>query len=208
MISVSLVDDDPKVIDFFRQTTLETTGVVCVRAVTNLKEYLKYPIHTKSRHFLFLDIYLQDRTSLNHIPKILHQMPNVEVIIYTVDEEYQQLINAFKLGASGYIVKQFRKAYLKEFFSILDQGGAVISPKMARKLISSINHSLPSTLQDAPLTEREIQILNYLAEGWTYQYIADQLEVTIDGVRYYIKRIYKRLNVKTRAEAVRKFRGL
>ena len=111
--------------------------------------------------------------------------------MYSVDENYHQLMMAFKLGASGYIVKKFDSHYLKEFFHILAKGGAAISPEMAKKLINSIKEESQINTISKKLSEIELQILTFLAEGWTYQYIADKMNLPIDNIRYYIKKIYR-----------------
>lgn len=209
MLSVSILDDDPKIIDFFRETTFDTPDVVCVKTAQTIEDYFMQPLKDEGAdHFLFLDVHLGDISGIASIPEILESYPKIEIIIYSVDEEYHHLITAFKLGAVGYIIKQFNRELLVSYFEILSKGGAAISPQMAKKLIYSVNESRIDKQLAKRFSTKELQLLSLLSEGWTYQYIADNMDMSVDGVRYYIKKIYKKMKVNSRAEAVKVFQNL
>lgn len=208
MINVSIIDDESSVIHFFRQTTLELSDVVCVNTAKSIEDFLDNYIKTRSKHFLFLDIHLEHTISISHIPRILEKIPEIEIIMYSNDEQFNYLMTSFKLGAIGYVVKQFDKENLKDFFNILSKGGAAISPSMAKKLINSINNDRTEGNLKTQLSTKELEVLTHLSEGWTYQFIADEMEISVDGIRYYIKKIYKKLKVNSRAEAVKVFQNL
>lgn len=207
MINVSIIDDNPEIIHFFKETANEIPKINFSLSATSISEYLKKNPSKEPNHFLFLDIHLKEEVSLIHIPDILEKYPNLEIIIYSVDEEYQYLINAFRLGATGYIIKKYEREELLNYFVILSKGGAAISPQMAKKLISGIQNKGVDNL-NVQLPNRELQLLSLLAEGWTYQYIADQMNLSVDGIRYHIKKIYRKLKVNSRGEAVRIFNNL
>lgn len=208
MISLSIIDDEPKTIDFFRRTTLNSSNAVCVKTSSTITEYLSSTIEIKSKHFIFLDIHLKNKSSIQDIPQLLKHNPSSEVIIYSIDEQFDQLLNAFKLGASGYIVKSYNECSLKSFFNILDQDGAAISPLMARKLIAKIRGEESKEKSSIKISTTEKQILSLLSQGWTYEYIADEMDITVNGIRYHIKKIYRKLGVNSRAEATNIFRNL
>lgn len=206
MITVSIIDDDPRMISFFRKATFEASEVTCIKTAVSVEEYLVRPIRDDKQHYLFLDLHLEENLSLTQLPNLRARFPEIEIIMYSVDEQYRHLISAFRLGAVGYIIKNFEQQSLINFFNILKAGGAAISPQMAKKLISGIVEN--NSINTQKLNAKEYNILSSLAAGWSYQYIADSSDMTVNGVRYYIKKIYKKLRVNSRAEAVNVFRDL
>lgn len=134
MLNVSIIDDEKLVIDFFRKTTLETTDVVCTKTANSIEEYLDSPPLFKHQHFLFLDLHLKDEVSIAKIPLLTEQFPQLEIIIYSNDEEYNYLLSAFKLGAVGYIVKEFNEDNLKSFFFYSCQRRCCNQPLYGKKI--------------------------------------------------------------------------
>lgn len=78
---------------------------------------------------------------------------------------------------------------------------------MAKKLITAINVEMEKQVMDSDLSRRELEILTYLSEGWTYQFIADNINISVNGVRYHIKKIYKKLKVNSRLDAIKSFQN-
>ena len=108
-------------------------------------------------------------------------------------------------GASGYLLKRMSPKKLLDAIAEVRDGGSPMSASIARKVVESF-HSRPGHADDSgELSQRERSVLNGLAEGLAYKQIADQLGVSIHTVRNYIRRIYEKLHVQTRTEAVAKF---
>jgi DNA-binding NarL/FixJ family response regulator len=149
---------------------------------------------------LFLDIVLPTISGLDALPNIKALYPQTEIIMFTIQEDADSLFRAFLNGASGYLLKDFSMSSLNDYIKIIKNGGSAISAKMAQYLIKNIDTSSKSL---EILNDKEYQILELLAEGWSYKLIADRACLSIDGVRFYIKRIYKALNINSKGEALR-----
>lgn len=122
--------------------------------------------------------------------------------MFTVHEDEDYLTKAFCRGATGYLLKDTDMQTLSEYIYVLKKGGSAISAKIAQKLVQLVYAQQPPL---AILNEKEYEVLKLLAEGWSYKLIADRAELSNDGVRFYIKRIYKALNVHSKGKAIRRF---
>jgi DNA-binding NarL/FixJ family response regulator len=122
-----------------------------------------------------------------------------------VFEDTEKIFRALAAGASGYLLKRSSPAKLLEAISEVLEGGSPMSASIARKVVQSFQNTPQRGAADSDLSHREQEVLNGLSEGLAYKQIADQLGVSIHTVRNYIRRIYEKLHVQTRTEAVAKF---
>jgi DNA-binding NarL/FixJ family response regulator len=175
----------------------------CLIASPSIEEFFTAVKDWHSIKYLFLDIDLPDRSGLDVLEDIKEKMPKTEVIIYTMFEDKSKLMLAFNLGASGYILKDTSMEDVQDYINILNEGGAALSPKMTKYMISYIANMGKSTVLN--LNPRETQVLKFLAEGWSYKMIAQKFKITENGVGHYIRRIYKSLDVHSKGEAVKIF---
>lgn len=206
-LNVAIIDDDDNVLNFFRKATLLSDNVVCLAALNSVDEFMRLKIFENQRIFLFLDLYLTKSMSIHFIPEILKRFPKVEIIVYTVSEEHNHLINAIQLGASGYLVKDFNTEKLIHSFNIIRNGGALISPIMASKLIHYFRKIENAHKFDTKLTRKDTELLVLLSEGWSYAKISEKIGISMDGVRGRIRSLYKKLNVKSKMQAINKYRS-
>lgn len=203
MTTIGIIDDDPNFTENFCEFMDTLKDVKCIiRASdsTRFYRYFKYEPDYKI-DIMFVDIRLGLESGLDLIPKIRRKIPEAEIIIYTIDEHQDTLLKAFCLGATGYLLKETPFAELPNFIEIIKSGGSVISPRMAKKLIGYFAPPKPDT--ESLFNERELQILRLLAEGWEYKQVADKIGLSVDGVRFYVKRIYKLLNVRSKNELMK-----
>lgn len=198
MTRVAFVDDNleilASVIDYFHNNSSDTIA----STYSDVESF----ISTQETIFdiIFLDIILPGISGLEALPLIKNRYPNAEVIMFTVQEDADSLLSAFQNGATGYLLKDASLDSLIEYIKIIRNGGSAISAKMAQYLIKKL------TIDHKPLeilNDKEYQILELLAEGWSYKLIADKSNLSIDGVRFYIKRIYRALNINSKGEALR-----
>jgi DNA-binding NarL/FixJ family response regulator len=132
-------------------------------------------------------------------------MPEAQVLMLTVFEDTEQIFRALAAGASGYLLKRLSPKKLIEAIEEVCAGGSPMSAPIARKVVQSFKTVPPKGDESVDLSPREHSVLDGLAAGLAYKQIADQLGVSIHTVRNYIRRIYEKLHVCTRTEAVAKF---
>jgi DNA-binding NarL/FixJ family response regulator len=123
----------------------------------------------------------------------------------TVFEDSEKIFRALAAGASGYLLKRQRPEELLAAIREVVAGGAPMSTSIARKVVKSFQSAPPRGTESPELSPRELEVLQALAQGLAYKQIADQLNVSIHTVRNYIRRVYEKLHVRSRTEAVVKF---
>ncbi|HEY3860854.1 MAG TPA: response regulator transcription factor [Verrucomicrobiae bacterium] len=132
-------------------------------------------------------------------------MPDILVVMLTVFEDTEKIFRALSVGASGYLLKRQRPEELLAAIREVVAGGAPMSTSIARKVVRSFQSAPPQGTESAELSQRELEVLKALAQGLAYKQIAVQLDVSIHTVRNYIRRVYEKLHVRSRTEAVVKF---
>jgi DNA-binding NarL/FixJ family response regulator len=138
-------------------------------------------------------------------------LPKVEIVMLTMFDDRDNLFDALRAGASGYLLKRTTPKALIEALTQLKAGGSPMSPQIARQVVQFFRQNEPAAEPVADglekLSARENEILRYLAEGRHYKEIADQLQLSMDTVRTYIRRTYEKLHVHSRTDAVVKYLG-
>ncbi len=202
--TIALIEDNEAILKQFSAFFLSTKDIKISYISTSVEEFEAVFNKVTPLQLLFLDIDLPGLSGLEALPSLKRLLPNTDIIMFTVHEDSDSLIQAFCNGAVGYLLKSTPIQGLHEYIHIVQKGGSAISAVMAKKLIQYIqvtSHHEPMTI----LNDKEFEILELLSEGWSYKLIADKTGLTIDGVRFYIKRIYRALNVNSKAEALRIF---
>ncbi len=120
----------------------------------------------------------------------------------TVHGDDDSVFAAVCAGACGYLLKETEPSRLLECIRELHAGGAPMSPEIARKVVLTFRKVAPAIRQDVDLSARQIEILQMLAEGHSYKTCAESLGLSLDTVRFHVRRIYERLHVHSRSEAV------
>jgi DNA-binding NarL/FixJ family response regulator len=131
-------------------------------------------------------------------------MPATRIMMLTVFEDHDRIFQSLRAGANGYLVKKTPPAKLLEAIEDLHQGGAPMSASIARQVVDAFHETGPRQDELAGLSSRELEIVNLLAQGLLYKEIADQLRLSIGTVRTYIGRVYDKLHVRSRHEAMLK----
>lgn len=147
---------------------------------------------------VLMDIELPGMDGIAGTIRIKKQLPNCIVLIITVLEDSEKVFRSLCAGAGGYIVKN---SNLSEIVQNIDEalaGGAPMSLSIARMVVQSFRQQ-----QDSPLTDREIQVLQSIAEGKSYSKIALDLYVSKETIRSHIKNIYRKLEVSSKADAIK-----
>lgn len=161
---------------------------------------------------LLADMDLPGMSGVDLIKGVKSKYPGVEVLAYTVCEDRSVVMSAIRAGASGYLLKGSTPRVLIESLRELHEGGAPMTPKIARKLMVEFRlQTAPvdgSEPQQEQLTHREIEIMRNLEKGLSYAEIAEQLKISPHTVHTHIKNIYEKIHAQSRADMLRKARRL
>lgn len=150
-----------------------------------------------------MDINLPGMNGIDCVRKIKRECPATQFIMFTIYEDDEHLFNALEAGASGYILKKASQQKILDSLEELYNGGAPMSTSIARKVINRFKE----TARKEPLniTDREKEILTLLSKGLLYKEIAEQLHITTGTVKQHIHKIYEKIHVQNRTEAINKF---
>lgn len=148
---------------------------------------------------------LPDMSGTDFIRQVRSKVPGTDVLVYTHCEDQERVFSALHAGASGYLLKGIKPGDLVESLISLHQGGAPLSPRIARMVVTGF-HLGNSTNSPGRLTQREKDILSCLGNRMNYKEIARALSISPHTARTHIRNIYEKLQVKNRDEALTKAR--
>jgi DNA-binding NarL/FixJ family response regulator len=123
-------------------------------------------------------------------------------LVLTVYEDSDKIFQALAAGASGYLLKRVQPTKLLEAIREVREGGSPMSSSIARQVVQSFHRMGEAKKESENLSSRELEILQLLTDGYLYKEIADKLNIGRETVRTYVRRIYEKLHVRTRTEAV------
>lgn len=206
MISVSIIEDNQTYKNALLTYLQQTEGIAVVFTGTSLADV---PDLIKAKpDVVIMDINLGPDSGIEAVRQIKEVLTATQVMMLTVFEEDEKIFQSLKSGAIGYLLKKDPPEKIVEAIHSLYRGEGVMNGVIARKILAYFQQpvkSLPN-LDDYHLTQRERQILQLLMEGLSYKEIAAQCFVSIDTVNSHIRKIYAKLNVRSRAEISAKFR--
>lgn len=203
MISVAIVEDDQAVREGLAQLIGGTPGYRCVAAFGSVEEALQQRTGPPP-DVLLLDIHLPGVPGSQGVRALRERYPRLQVLMLTVYADDDKIFESICNGACGYLLKKTPPERLLEAVREVQEGGAPMSPEIARKVIHLFQKARPPERAEHNLTPHEVRLLGLLAEGYSYQGIANQLHVSINTVRNYIRSVYDKLHVHSRSEAVSK----
>lgn len=205
-IRVALVEDDPQVREGLALLIGAAQGFECVAACASAEEALTQLLPL-SPAVVLMDIHLPGMSGIECIRLLKKQQPRVQISMLTVFEDHDRIFQSLTAGASGYLLKQTPPDKLLEAIAELHRGGSPMSSQIARRVVEAFQRPTPSDQTGSNLTPREQEIVHLLAKGFLYKEIAGQLSLSVETVRTHLHRIYDKLHVHTRTEAVMKLYG-
>lgn len=156
---------------------------------------------------VIMDINLPGMNGIECIRQVKDQSPGTQFMMFTVYENDEKVFEALKAGASGYLLKNTGLLQMIEAIKELHEGGSPMSSNIARKLVSVFREKENVFPQVHSLSARENEVLQLLSNGLLYKEIADKLSISIATVRQHIHKIYEKLHVQNRTEALNKVYG-
>ena len=153
---------------------------------------------------VIMDIDMPAMSGIEGVKLIRKNFPAVQILMLTVFDEDEKVFAAIKAGAGGYILKNAEPQNLLHAISEVYNGGAPMTPGIARKVLHQFQTILPEEEKDYHLSTREKEVLSLLVDGLSYKMIAAKLSITYDTVRAHMKKIYEKLHVASMTEAVAK----
>ncbi|HCT51423.1 MAG TPA: DNA-binding response regulator [Balneola sp.] len=201
LIKVGIVEDNPYMREGW-ETFIDLEQDMCVIGSYESFEDAWDSDELKKCDLIIMDIELPGISGIEGVKKIKSHNLKAEMLMATVFDDDENIFNAVKAGAVGYLLKKTSPEDLVKAIRQAMSGGSPMTPNIARKVINTFHiKSLPSEKQ---LSERELEILRELATGRSYAEIGKKIFLSVDGVRHHIRGIYKKLEVNSRSEAVSK----
>jgi DNA-binding NarL/FixJ family response regulator len=196
-IKIVIIEDDETIRTGYTFLIGNTEGYDVVNSYASYDEAAPHLVADRP-DVILLDIELPGTNGIEALPKIKKMLPHCYVLILTVYESQKQIFDALANGASGYLTKGTPAVKIIESIKEVKEGGGPMSVNIARMVISSFMKN-----QDSPLSKRETQILELVVEGKSRSQIAKELFIDLETVRSHIKNIYLKLDVNSRADAIK-----
>lgn len=198
MITVSIIEDDPDIRQSLGLLINGTPGFACISSYSSCEKGIK-GVLTEPPDVVLMDIGLPGMNGIEGIKILKEKMPELDILVLTIQSDDRVVFEALCAGACGYLMKDTPPAQLLEAILETYDGGAPMSTRIARLVVESFKVT-PQT----SLTQRETEVLTHLCKGKSYKMIADDLFISEETVRRHIKNIYRKLEVHSKSEAVAK----
>jgi len=201
--SIAIIEDDEKVRYYLAEQIQLQIDVQTLRvfgdAESALKELTAEPVD-----IALFDINLPGMNGIDCIQRLKMLHPRMQMMVLTVYDNPDNIFNALKAGATSYLLKGTPPEKIVEAINEVHHGGSPISSQIARKVIEAFTKKEKTNDYFQNLSRREQEILEQLSKGYRYKEIADKLFVSIETVRTHIRNIYEKLQVNSRADALKK----
>ncbi len=203
-IVVSIIEDDAPAREMLANWVRRAPGFRCVGAHAS-GEIALAQLPAEKPSVVLMDINLPGMSGIECVRQLKPLLPDTQFVMLTVYEDAEHIFNALVAGASGYLLKRMPRGELLAALKDVHAGGSPMTSNIARKVVQSFQRSgsQPSDAED--LSPREREVLELLARGYLYKEIADSLHISGPTVNTYIRRIYEKLHVRSRSQAVAKF---
>ena len=201
--TVSIVDDDAPAREILADWIRLAPGFRCIGSHGSAEAALA-TVPAEQPSVVLMDINLPGINGIECVRQLKPLLPQTQFVMLTVYEDAEHIFNALAAGASGYLLKRTPRAELLEALQDVHAGGSPMSSNIARKVVQSFQRPgvRPSETED--LSPREREVLELLARGYLYKEIAESLHISGPTVNTYIRRIYEKLHVRSRSQAVAK----
>jgi DNA-binding NarL/FixJ family response regulator len=202
-IRVSIVEDNARFRGGLEKLIQSNPGFRCVSAHASAEAALA-ELPQAQPQVVLMDINLPGMNGVECVRRLKPLLPGIQLIMLTVYENTELIFQALAAGATGYLLKQTPPAELLNAIRDVHAGGSPMSSHIARKVVASFQQPPGAGKPMEGLTAREQEVLELLAKGFLYKEIGDALSISYDTVHAHVRRIYEKLHVRSRTEAVAK----
>ncbi|ATC63961.1 DNA-binding response regulator [Nibricoccus aquaticus] len=202
-LRVSIVDDDAPTRQILKELILETSTLEFVSEHPNTESAIEN-LPKEKPDVVLTDINVPLINGIECVRTLKPKLPDTQFLMLTIYADANHIFDALSAGATGYLLKGTRRSELLAAIKQIAVGGSPMSCSIARKVVQSFTQPAPRSGMEV-LSPREMSVLELLANGYLYKEIADQLGVSVTTIDTYVRRMYEKLHVNSRSQAVAKF---
>jgi DNA-binding NarL/FixJ family response regulator len=203
-IRISVVDDDDRVRLTLAEAVGRFEGCTCVGSYPSGEDALA-GIPLNPPDVVLMDINMPGINGIECVSRLKATHPQIEVVMLTVYHDADKVLKSLAAGANGYLLKRTERDELRAAIHQVLAGGSPMSSEIARKVVQAFRQPVATESETSRLSIREQEVLALLAKGFLYKEIALQLNIGYETVHNYIRRIYEKLRVRSRSQAVAKY---
>jgi DNA-binding NarL/FixJ family response regulator len=203
-LTVVVVDDDDEIRTGIVSLIAGAPDITCIGDYVGGEEALA-ALRTSVPDVVLMDIQMPEMSGIECTRRLKEKDPSLQIMMLTMYEDEESIFASLKAGATGYLVKTTPREQVLEAIRDLVRGGSPMSSSIARKVVNAFHQSPAGSAETDHLTPREEEILAALAKGYRYKEVAEKLFISPETVRSHVHRIYEKLHVRSRTEAVVKY---
>jgi DNA-binding NarL/FixJ family response regulator len=202
MISICIIEDITEIQKGLKAIIETDNRFLLLKCFSNAEDAInELPLLVPN--IVIADINLPGKSGIECVSIIKDVVPAIQFIMFTIYEDNDQVFEAIKAGANGYILKNTLPSKIIESLIDLSEGGSPMTAKIARKVIANMQKKETSNELEL-LTTRENEVIQLLSKGFLYKEIADKLDIAISTVKRHLSHIYQKLQVQNKTEAINK----
>lgn len=206
-ITVAIIEDDAQLRKILVNWIARADNFLCVGDYASGEAALAQ-LPAQAPQVVLTDINLPGINGVESVRRLKLLLPDTQFVMLTVYEDADHILHALQAGAAGYLLKQTPRQELLAAVREVHEGGSPMTTNIARKVVQSFQRSSATEQMVAELSPRESEVLTLLAQGYLYKEIADAIAISVPTVNTYIRRIYEKLHVRSRAQAVARFANI
>lgn len=205
-IKIAILEDLKEVSEFLRDTFNQQDDMVCQQIYHNAEDAMNF-LPSNPADILIVDIGLPRASGIDAMKFLGERCPGMQYCMFTVYEDDDKIFNSLQFGAKGYILKGSSTEKILSSVRELYHGGSPMSPSIARRILEVFQKmKVTPVVTSLPLSQREQEILQLVSKGLLYKEIADKLAITTGTVKQHLHKIYDKLQVSNKTEAINKLK--
>ncbi len=206
-IKIAILEDLREVAEQLKETFNGEEDMICSQIYFNAEDAIHF-IPANCPDVLMVDIGLPRASGIDAIRALSDKCPGVQYCMFTVYEDDDKIFNSLQAGAKGYILKGASGEKIIEAIRELYHGGSPMSPSIARRVLDVFQKiQVAPKATPLPLSGRELEILTHLSKGYLYKEIAEKLGITTGTIKQHLHKIYEKLQVSNKTEAINRLKG-
>ncbi len=197
---VALVEDEPQIRESWSRLIDSFPDFECLCTCESGEEALRL-VPAARPDVILMDVLLPGISGIECTMRLKELLPETKTIILTALDDDALIFRALEAGADGYLLKRTKPADMRAALLDVLQGGAPMTSAIARRVVESFRRPSPNRQDALGLSPREEELLEFLSKGYSNKEIADQIKLSVETVRSYLKHIYEKMHVRSRTEA-------